>query len=114
MRAVRVRSFSLFLVQLDWCKLWIYIFLRMQLCSELLGVNEQTADPPCLRLIILVRSSSPLMEQGTYNRRFSESAGGGRWFAAKGLTCCSTELMVRALQVKLIAGPIEADTFFLA
>ena len=32
------------------------------------------------------------------------------WVAAKGLTCCSTELMVRALQVKLIAGPIEADT----
>ena len=42
MRAVRVRSFSLFLVQLDWCKLWIYIFLRMQLCSELLRVNEHT------------------------------------------------------------------------
>ena len=41
-RAVRVRSFSLFLVQLDWCRLWIYIFLRMQLCSELLRVNEHT------------------------------------------------------------------------
>ena len=100
-RAVRVRSFSLFLVQLDWCKLWIYIFLRMQLCSELLRVNEQTADPrhsfervaifdrstPCLRLIILVRSSSPLMEQGTYNRRFRKCRRGA-------LVCCKRSNML--------------------